>query len=31
MNQVFGAGWNAVTSLTPTSATMDVDWVRAWK
>jgi beta-glucanase (GH16 family) len=31
MNQVFGGGWNDVTPLTPTSATMDVDWVRAWK
>ncbi|GAA3828187.1 glycoside hydrolase family 16 protein [Nocardioides panacisoli] len=31
MNQVFGGGWNAVDELTPTSVTMDVDWVRAWK
>lgn len=31
MSQVFGGGWNAPTSLTPTVATMDVDWVRVWK
>lgn len=31
LSQAFGGGWNAITADTPTSATLQVDWVRAWK
>lgn len=31
LTQVFGGGWNAITADTPTSATLQVDWVRVWK
>lgn len=31
LSQVFGFNDNAVTEATPTSVTMDVNWVRAWE
>jgi beta-glucanase (GH16 family) len=31
LTQAFGGGSNAVTPDTPRTATMDVDWARAWK
>lgn len=31
LTQAFGSGFDAVTPDTPRTATMDVDWVRAWK
>ncbi|MFC7505535.1 family 16 glycosylhydrolase [Nocardioides sp. GCM10030258] len=31
MTQVFGSGWNLPTASTPTTATMQVDWVRVWR
>ena len=30
LTQVFGSGGNTATATTPSSTTMDVDWVRAW-
>lgn len=31
LTQAFGGDWNRVTEDTPGSATMQVDWVRAWR
>lgn len=31
LTQAWGSEWNAVTPETPDSATLEVDWVRAWK
>ena len=30
MSQAMGQGWNAVDSSTPSTGTLEVDWVRAW-
>jgi beta-glucanase (GH16 family) len=31
LSHAFGAGWNAMVAGTPSTSTMDVDWVRVWK
>jgi beta-glucanase (GH16 family) len=31
LTQAFGADWNAVTPETPSTGTLQVDWVRAWR
>lgn len=31
LTQGFGGHWNAMTTETPTTASMHVDWVKAWK
>ena len=31
LTQFWGSSWNAVTSETPQSATLTVDWAKAWK
>jgi beta-glucanase (GH16 family) len=31
LTQAFGSEWNAVTAATPRVATLEVDWVRAWR